>query len=64
MKTEEPAQTSDNTVLVIGPEGGFTQDEEEWILSNKGAYSICFDGPILRTQTAIPFLCGFLNARK
>lgn len=50
-----------NGLLVIGPEGGFTEEEENLIFSHQNALALHFKGPILRTQTAIPFFMGFLR---
>lgn len=49
----------DKTLLIIGPEGGLSDEEEEKLLE-KGACPLKVDIPILRTQTAIPFLSGHL----
>ncbi|MBC77337.1 MAG: hypothetical protein CME64_15135 [Halobacteriovoraceae bacterium] len=49
----------EGTLLVIGPEGGLT-DAEELNLLNRGAHALRVNVPILRTQTAIPFLSGYL----
>lgn len=51
-------------LLLIGPEGGFTDQEERLILSKKTAFPLHFPGPILRTQTAIPFFSGALASRR
>lgn len=39
------------TLLVIGPEGGFTDDEEAWLLG-RGAIRARIDAPVLRAETA------------
>ena len=42
-----------NIAMLIGPEGGFEQDEVEWALaSNKNARSVSLGKRILRTETA------------
>lgn len=48
-------------LLLVGPEGGFTDEEESSIFSHKNAFAVRFKGPILRTQTAIPFFIGILS---
>ena len=42
----------ENTILIVGPEGGFSDEELEF-LSNSGAYSISLGKNILRTETAV-----------
>lgn len=50
-------------LLVIGPEGGFTAGEESLVLAKDNAFALNFEGPILRTQTAIPFFGGMLASK-
>lgn len=50
-----------NKLLVIGPEGGFTEDEEELLLKNRNVLCVNFKGPILRAPTAISFFAGRLT---
>lgn len=51
-------------LLIIGPEGGFEKAEEVEILDLPNAFPVCFQGPILRAQTAIPFFAGVLSVQK
>lgn len=53
------SKSVDETLLIIGPEGGLSDVEEDELLA-KGACPLRVDIPILRTQTAIPFLSGHL----
>lgn len=50
----------DNVLLVVGPEGGFSKEEEEMILSFSNTYTITLPCPILRTPTAVVSGAGFL----
>jgi len=47
--------------LWIGPEGGFSQEEENALLS-KNAVPITVGNWILRVETAVPALLGFMHA--
>ncbi|MEX0799260.1 MAG: RsmE family RNA methyltransferase [Bacteriovoracaceae bacterium] len=57
------SETKGDSLLLIGPEGGFSQDEEESVLRLKGAAPLNFSTPILRTQTAVPALSAYLAAK-
>ena len=47
------AEAGEKIALIIGPEGGFSQEEAE-LLKSKGAVSISLGPRILRTETAGP----------
>ena len=47
-------------LLVIGPEGGFT-DKEEQILIDNGFISTSFGNRVLRTETASLFALSIIN---
>lgn len=53
-----------STLLAVGPEGGFTEEEESFILNFKAASPLRYAGPILRAQTAISFFAGALAASR
>ncbi len=50
------------TSVLIGPEGGFSQEEEAQILSHKNVKSIHLPTPILRAPTAVASSIGYLLA--
>lgn len=50
-----------NIALLIGPEGGFTEEEMEGILSS-GFASLCLGPRVLRTETAALAALGLLQA--
>lgn len=51
---------SDKILIVVGPEGGFT-DKEEQELINKGFISVSLGERVLRTETASLFVLSILN---
>ena len=51
---------SDTIIFVIGPEGGFSLDEEE-LLCNAGFVPISLGSNVLRTETASSFIFSVLN---
>ena len=51
---------SDNILFVIGPEGGFSNNEEKYLLDN-GFESITFGSNVLRTETASSFILSVVN---
>ncbi len=56
---ESKARSSD--LIVIGPEGGFSDLEQEFLSSLKNGSEACLtDRPIMRSVTAIPFAFGHL----
>ena len=61
-KESEPEQAMHNgAALWIGPEGGFTEEEESALL-DKGAAPITVGNWILRVETAVPALLGAIYA--
>ena len=50
----------DNMIIVIGPEGGFTKDEEE-VLIKHGFISISLGNLVLRTETASICALSMIN---
>ncbi len=51
---------SDRILIVIGPEGGFTNEEEQ-ILINSGFISVTLGNRVLRTETASLFVLSIIN---
>jgi len=54
-----PTQVREDTLMVVGPEGGFN-DFEVALLRTQGLQSVHLGERILKTETAIPFLLGRL----
>ena len=48
------------SLLMIGPEGGFSEGEERQILALENTVAINFDMPILRATTAVPCALGYV----
>lgn len=48
------------SLLMIGPEGGFSEGEENQILALENTIPINFDMPILRATTAVPCALGYV----
>lgn len=48
-----PAQLNNKVLLVIGPEGGFSRDEVEFLSKEQCTSFMKFDSPILRAKTAV-----------
>lgn len=48
---------SGKILWLIGPEGGFTEEEEDFLVE-KGAVRVCFSGNVLRIATAAVFCVG------
>jgi 16S rRNA (uracil1498-N3)-methyltransferase len=57
-KVSEPMERG-KTLIIIGPEGGFSQNEEEYIAGLSKARIINMDTQIMRTPTAISCGLGF-----
>ena len=53
-------KTSDTIVFVVGPEGGFTDEEEEKLLSS-GFISVTLGNNVLRTETTSLFLLSVVG---
>lgn len=51
---------SDRILVVIGPEGGFTKEEEQKLLDN-GFISVTLGDRVLRTETASLFVLSIVN---
>ena len=51
---------SDTILFVIGPEGGFDNSEEEYLMNN-GFIPITFGNNVLRTETASSFILSVIN---
>lgn len=51
---------SDRILLVIGPEGGFTDDEEKELIEH-GYISVSLGDRVLRTETASLFVVSIIN---
>lgn len=49
---EKPIKKGDNTLIVIGPEGGFSQKEFEYFNNNPSAEMLTLGDMILRAETA------------
>ena len=47
-------------LFVIGPEGGFTKEEEQ-ILTNNGFISVSLGNSVLRTETASVFIMSVIR---
>ncbi len=47
-------------ICVIGPEGGFTDDEVQFLIKN-GFISISLGNNVLRTETASSFILSCVN---
>ncbi len=53
-------QESDRILIVVGPEGGFTKEEEDYLISN-GFISVSLGSRVLRTETASLFVLSIIN---
>ncbi len=51
---------SDRILVVVGPEGGFTNDEEQELINN-GFISVSLGDRVLRTETASLFVLSIIN---
>ena len=60
-KKEEVNLNTKGKVLLVGPEGGFSEKEEA-LMTNLNLTKIHFDLPILRTNTALSFGLGFIKS--
>lgn len=59
-----PTQIEDlsRTIFIIGPEGGFSSEEEAYFKNLNNSHVIKWETPILRATTALPFAIGFIHA--
>jgi 16S rRNA (uracil1498-N3)-methyltransferase len=48
-------------LIIIGPEGGFTAEEDQYFANHAKVYSIQFKTNIMRSQTAVTAAVGFLQ---
>ena len=55
--------TSDEITFVVGPEGGFTEDEAAF-LNEKGFVSVSLGRRILRAETAVMFVLSVIEGLK
>lgn len=51
---------SDRILIVVGPEGGFTNEEEKKLINN-GFISVSLGARVLRTETASLFVLSIIN---
>ncbi|HJK86477.1 MAG TPA: RsmE family RNA methyltransferase [Candidatus Megaira endosymbiont of Nemacystus decipiens] len=51
-KIKKITEFADKICVLIGPEGGFTEEEKELIKSNKNVRSVSLGSSVLRTETA------------
>lgn len=54
---------SQKYLIVIGPEGGLSNSEEDYILSQENAHSLKIDTPILRTPNAVSAVVGYIHGK-
>ncbi|MBQ9012731.1 MAG: RNA methyltransferase, partial [Bacilli bacterium] len=59
-KVIQNSKKCDKILLVVGPEGGFTQDEEEF-LTNNGFISVSLGKNVLRAETAPVCAISMIN---
>ena len=59
-KVLEDVKSSDKILFVVGPEGGFTKDEEQMLIGN-GFISTTFGKRVLRSETTGIFLMSIIN---
>lgn len=53
----------DRILMIIGPEGGLSEEEESLLNAQKNVYFINLPSYILRTQTAVAICCGWVFAK-
>jgi len=59
-KVLEQSRKYDTIIIVIGPEGGFSKDEEEKLIAN-GFISVSLGKTVFRTETASLVALSYLN---
>lgn len=62
-KTKKGTEASSQNLLIVGPEGGFSQAELALIRSKKSVESLLLPTPIMRTPTALAAGAGILLQR-
>lgn len=60
---EMAVDKSKKYLIVIGPEGGLSEQEEDFILSLDNSYALQLDMPILRTPNAVSTAVGFMHGK-
>ena len=50
-------------LIIIGPEGGFSNEEEKYFLESQNSSLINLPSPILRTPNALSALMGYIMAK-
>lgn len=50
-------------LIIVGPEGGLSSNEEDFVLSLSNAYSLKLATPILRTPNATSAVIGFVHGK-
>lgn len=64
IKCGKVEKISDELIILVGPEGGFSDDEQALILSRPDVFSIHLPTPILRAPTAVASSMGYLLAHR
>ena len=59
-KVLEKVHISDRILFVVGPEGGFTKEEEKKLIDN-GFITVSIGSNVLRTETVSLFLLSVIN---
>lgn len=54
----------DDPLMIIGPEGGFSSDEEELILKSGKVSLVHLSTPIMRAPTALAAAVGFIHCKR
>lgn len=62
--TKVKIENLQDTLILIGPEGGFSNSEIELFKTIKNFQLVKWNTPILRAKTALPFSIGFIHALK
>ncbi|MBP7190281.1 MAG: 16S rRNA (uracil(1498)-N(3))-methyltransferase [Rickettsiaceae bacterium] len=59
--TKQDVEGCKNLAILVGPEGGFTDRELSFILSNPNVCSISLGSNVLRSETAASAICAQVN---